>query len=70
MKKKAKWVISSDGYYPYCSNCYYEPQNNNKKLSDICPECGAIMINTNIFNNLKADKNEKNRERNKSYRNS
>ena len=37
----AKWEISSDGYYPYCSNCKSEPENG--VMSKYCPECGAIM---------------------------
>lgn len=37
----AKWIISSDGYYPYCSNCKTEPKNGVK--SKYCPECGARM---------------------------
>jgi hypothetical protein len=60
MKKKAYWIISSDGYFPYCSNCCCEPKlNNEKKLPNVCPECKAIMTNTDIFNNLKRDKYEK-----------
>ena len=37
----AEWIISSDGYYPYCSNCKNEPKNGIK--SKYCPECGASM---------------------------
>ena len=37
----AKWIISSNGYYPYCSNCKTEPKNGIK--SKYCPECGARM---------------------------
>lgn len=37
----AKWEISSDGYYPYCSNCKNEPKN--KEMTDYCPNCGAKM---------------------------
>lgn len=36
----AKWVICSDGYYPYCSNCSEEPKGG---LSSFCPHCGAKM---------------------------
>lgn len=39
--KHAKWEINSDGYYPYCSNCYTEPKNG--VMSKRCPECGAKM---------------------------
>ena len=37
----AKWIINSDGYYPYCSNCKNEPKNGI--MSNYCPECGARM---------------------------
>ena len=37
----AKWEISSDGYYPYCSHCKTEPENG--VMSKHCPECGAKM---------------------------
>lgn len=37
----AKWEISSDGYYPYCSHCKTEPENG--VMSKYCPECGATM---------------------------
>lgn len=36
-----KWIISSDGYYPYCSLCYNEPESGELEL--ICPHCGADM---------------------------
>lgn len=39
--KEAKWIISSDGYYPYCSNCNQEPKSG--KMEEKCPNCGAIM---------------------------
>lgn len=38
---KAEWIISSDGYYPYCSNCKNEPKNG--VMTDYCPNCGARM---------------------------
>lgn len=41
-ESKAEWIISSDGYYPYCSNCHQEPDSG--KLEDRCPNCGATMI--------------------------
>lgn len=51
--KKAKWEISCDGYYPYCTNCYFEPYHfvraNEGSLPDICPKCGAKMTNANEF---------------------
>ena len=34
-----KWIINSDGYYPYCSECKQEP----KGLSKFCHNCGAKM---------------------------
>jgi len=37
----AHWIINSDGYYPYCSNCKAEPENG--KMTKFCAECGAIM---------------------------
>lgn len=37
----AKWEISSDGYYPYCSNCKEEPQG--REMTKWCPNCGARM---------------------------
>lgn len=37
-----RWEISSDGYYPYCSACHYEPPIG-KRLTKYCPECGAMM---------------------------
>lgn len=37
----AKWVINSDGYYPYCSNCKEIPEYG--VMSKYCPECGARM---------------------------
>lgn len=37
----AKWIICSDGYYPYCSNCKREPQG--RMMTKFCPNCGATM---------------------------
>ena len=37
-----EWMISSDGYYPYCSCCKEEPKDGN--MPDVCPNCGAIMF--------------------------
>ena len=39
MKKTGKWLINSDGYYPYCSQCKYEP----KEMTRHCPNCGVEM---------------------------
>lgn len=36
-----KWVISCDGYYPFCSNCKNEPKSG--VLTPYCPDCGAKM---------------------------
>ena len=37
----ARWLINSDGYYPYCSDCMAEPEDG--KMTDFCPSCGARM---------------------------
>ena len=39
--REARWIINSDGYYPYCSACMTEPQNG--EMADYCPNCGAKM---------------------------
>ena len=39
MQKKGRWLINSDGYYPYCSQCKYEP----KEMTRYCPNCGVEM---------------------------
>ena len=39
--RTGRWVISSDGYYPYCSECRTEPQMKDRKLPTFCPECGS-----------------------------
>ena len=31
----AKWEINSDGYYPYCSDCGFEPEKNKSVLSEL-----------------------------------
>ena len=38
--KHGKWIISSDGYYPYCSECHFRPE---KYMTNFCPNCGAKM---------------------------
>lgn len=38
---KGHWIICSDGYYPYCSECREEPKGGN--MTDFCPNCGADM---------------------------
>lgn len=40
-QKTGQWLINSDGYYPYCSECMNEPQN--RIMTDYCPNCGAYM---------------------------
>ena len=39
--KRGRWLINSDGYYPYCSVCMKEPENG--VMTDYCPNCGAEM---------------------------
>lgn len=39
----ARWEISSDGYYPYCSAC--KEQSPSGELTDYCLICGAKMEN-------------------------
>ena len=42
----AVWIICSDGYYPYCSNCGFEPKwNGGDNRTPKCPNCGARMKN-------------------------
>lgn len=43
--KRGKWIICCDGYYPYCSECGYEPPwaSGRDMRTNYCPECGAIM---------------------------
>lgn len=36
---QARWLVSSDGYYPYCSNCGARPATMTK----YCAECGCEM---------------------------
>ena len=48
MSRKAKqgtWKINSDGYYPYCSECGYEPPYVSGKdmRTPYCSNCGAEM---------------------------
>lgn len=39
--KRGKWIICSDGYYPYCSVCRHEPTRG--EMTNYCPQCGAKM---------------------------
>lgn len=43
--KEAVWIICPDGYYPYCSNCGYEPPwvENKDMRTPYCPICGYKM---------------------------
>ena len=36
-----RWLINSDGYYPYCSECKEEPKSGI--MTNYCPNCGAKM---------------------------
>lgn len=36
-----RWIICSDGYYPYCSECKEEPSSG--EMTNYCPCCGAKM---------------------------
>lgn len=40
-RKPGHWLINSDGYYPYCSECQKEPKSGD--MTDFCPNCGADM---------------------------
>lgn len=40
-ERHGHWIISSDGYYPYCSECTKEPPG--REMTDWCPNCGAKM---------------------------
>jgi hypothetical protein len=40
---ESHWIISSDGYYPYCSECGEEPQDG--EMAEFCPNCLAKMSN-------------------------
>ncbi len=39
--RRGNWIINSDGYYPYCSECGSEPKSG--ELTLYCSYCGAIM---------------------------
>ncbi len=43
--KSGRWLINSDGYYPYCSVCKNEPKS--RIMTDYCPNCGAYMKGEN-----------------------
>lgn len=39
--RHGRWIICSDGYYPYCSECKEEPKSGD--MTNYCPHCGAKM---------------------------
>ena len=39
--KHGKWLICTDGYYPYCSECGNEPTRG--EMTKYCSECGTRM---------------------------
>lgn len=39
--RHGRWIISSDGYYPYCWDCKARPKGGN--MTKYCPNCGAKM---------------------------
>ncbi len=43
--KRGVWTINSDGYYPHCSECGYEPPYVSGKdmRTPYCSQCGAEM---------------------------
>ena len=41
IQRYGTWIISSDGWYPYCSICNNEPEGG--KMTTYCPSCGARM---------------------------
>ena len=44
-QKTGRWLVNSDGYYPYCSICKNEPQG--RIMTDYCPNCSAKMESDN-----------------------
>lgn len=41
LRPHGEWVVCSDGYYPYCSECKEEPKGG--AMTNYCPNCGAVM---------------------------
>ena len=39
--RHGRWVISSDGYYPYCWDCKERPKGGN--MTKYCPNCGKAF---------------------------
>ena len=46
VENDANWEICCDGYFPYCSNCGFEPKVH-EPLTAFCPNCGKRMVNYN-----------------------
>lgn len=44
--RHGKWLINSDGYYPYCSECKEEPKSGI--MTHYCPFCGAKMEKSDV----------------------
>ena len=40
------WKIDCDGYYPYCPNCRYEPDDG--RITYFCPNCGKDLRKKNL----------------------
>lgn len=51
-EKTARWEISSDGYYPYCSHCKQEPPG--RELTPFCPLCGYTICGAKTEDNSNA----------------
>lgn len=51
-EKTARWEISSDGYYPYCSHCKQEPPG--RELTPFCPLCGYAICGAKMEDNSNA----------------
>ena len=45
-----RWLIDSDGYYPYCSICLKEPKNGI--MTEECPNCKTKMVVENKYANI------------------
>lgn len=43
---RGRWLINSDGYYPYCSVCKEEPKNGI--MTHYCPNCGCKMDKSDV----------------------
>lgn len=39
--KEGRWIISADGYYPYCEICGEEPTDGI--MTERCPRCGTRL---------------------------